>query len=354
MSNSTMSFATPGKSVAGNHAGLDDLAVTAEQMRADLADFLGKRANGASAALDLLRAMHLSRTGWDFGVDRESVKLHLDRVTDMSKSLDRAQVWVASPALTAAVVDHELVTSPDGYLLESTDEAPAPVGVVLFADPITDASDLPIYGLAWESEGTGESLQLAVTALTKASALYETLPPRFLPNRRDRSVHTPNAMVLAVSQVSTSIQSYGHHPHWGAAPASVLVGLLLAFWDLRPAFEHDEQTVTQKTGKGRKVRVKFRPVRVIRETATRYTGTPVPAEDEHRWAEQTLRWKVQEQWSWRCPNPHNHKAIVDAGGSCPKVRVRVKEHVNGPKGRKLDTRRTARINTISTKTSEPS
>lgn len=333
---------------------LTDLAVTAEQMRTDLADFLGKRTGGASAALDLLRAMHLSRTGWDFAADQQSVKLHLDRVTDMSRSLDHAQVWVASPGLTAAVVDHELVTSSDGYLLESTDEAPAPVGVVLFADPITDASDLPIYGLAWESEGAGESLHLAVTALTRASDLYDTLPTRFLPRRRDRNVYTPNAMVLAVSQVSTSIQSYGDHAHWGAAPASVLVGLLLAFWDLRPAFEHDEQTVTQKIGKGRKLRVKFRPVRVIRETATRHTGTPVSAEHEHRWAEQTLRWKVQERWSWRCPNPHNHKAIIEAGGSCPKVRVRVKEHVNGPKGRQLDPRRAARITTISTKGSETS
>ncbi|MER8120654.1 hypothetical protein [Streptomyces sp. NPDC094031] len=353
MPNPTTRIATPGNSGAENRASLDDLAVTAEQMRADLADFLGRRANGASAAVDLLRAMHLSRTGWDFAVDPESVKLHLGRVTDMSRNLDNAQVWVASPALTAAVTDHELVTSSDGYLLESTDEAPAPVGVVLFADPITDASDLPIYGLAWESEGTGENLQLAVTALTRASGLYDTLPPRFLPQRRDRSLHTPNAMVLAVSQVSTSIQSYGHHPHWGAAPASILVGLLLAFWDLRPAFEHDERTVTQKTGKGRKLRVKFRPVRVIRETATRYTGTPVPAEHEHQWAEQTLRWKVQEQWSWRCPNPRNHKAIIEAGGTCPKVRVRVREHVNGPKGRELDPRSAVRINTSSTKTSEP-
>ncbi|MFJ4702960.1 hypothetical protein ACIP5N_32875 [Streptomyces sp. NPDC088768] len=331
---------------------LTDLAVTAEQMRADLADFLGKRTGGGSAALDLLRAMHLSRTGWDFAADQQSVELHLERLTDMSRNLDHAQVWVASPGLTAAVADHELVTSSDGYLLESTDEAPAPVGVLLFADPITDASDLPIYGLAWESDGTGESLQLAVTALTRASDLYDTLPPRFLPRHRDRSVYTPNAMVLAVSQVSASIQSFGHHPHWGAAPASVLVGLLLAFWDLRPAFEHDEQTVTQKTGKGRKLRVKFRPVRVIRETATRHTAAPVPAEHEHRWAEQTLRWEVREQWSWRCPNPHNHKAIIEAGGSCPKLRARVKKHVNGPKGRDLDPRRAARISTISTKANE--
>jgi hypothetical protein len=156
-------------------------------------------------------------------------------------------------------------------------------------------------------------------------------------------------MVLAVPQVSTKIQSYGHHPHWGAPPASILVGLLLAFWSLRPAFEHDEQTVARKSGKGRKLRVKLRDVRVIREAATRYTGEHVPAEHDRRWADETLRWSVDARWSWRCPNPRDHRAIVEAGGICPKIKVRVKAHVNGPKGRDLDSRRTARISTISTR-----
>lgn len=62
---------------------------------------------------------------------------------------------------------------------------------------------------------------------------------------------------------------------------------------------------------------------------------------------------IKERWSWRCPNPHLHKAIVEAGGTCPKARVQVKEHVNGPRGRGLDNRRTARISTISTKAGEP-
>ncbi|MFJ9574681.1 hypothetical protein [Streptomyces bacillaris] len=335
---------------------LEDSAVVAEQMRAGLADFFGRPIGGLPVALDFIQAMHLSRTSQDFADDREAIKLHLDRVTQMSKNLDQAQVWVATPTLTAAVADHELVTSSDGYLLENTDEAPAPVGVVFFPTPITDASDLPIHGLAWESAGSGAQLQLSVTALTSAPDLYDTLPPPLLPGQLATSPYAPNALVLAVPQISTTIQSYGHHPYWGAAPASVLVGLLLAFWDLRPAFEHDERTVTQKTGKGRKIRVKFRPVRVIRETATRHTGAPDHAdhaEHVHHWGEETQRWTVEERWSWRCPNPHRHKAIVDAGGSCPKVRVRVKEHVNGPRGRELDIRRTARISTISTKVGEP-
>ncbi|MFE9428999.1 hypothetical protein ACFYNO_39320 [Kitasatospora sp. NPDC006697] len=328
---------------------IEHSAETAEQMRADLADFFGKPVRGLPVALDFIQAMHLSRTGEDLGDDRQAVELHLNHVIQMSKNLDQAQVWVASPSLTSAMADHELVTSPDGYLLESTDEAPAPVGVVLFPVPITAASELPIHGLAWESEGSGAQLQLSVTALTSTADLYEALPPPLLPSHWTRSSYAPNAMVLAVPQVSTKIQSYGHHPHWGAAPASILIGLLLAFWSLRPAFEHDEQTVTRKSGKGRKLRVKFREVRVIREAATRYTGEHVAAEHDRRWADETLRWSVDARWSWRCPNPRDHKAIVEAGGTCPKIKVQVKAHVNGPVGRRLDTRRTARISTISTR-----
>ncbi|MHC3392448.1 hypothetical protein [Streptomyces sp. A 4/2] len=328
---------------------IEHSAETAEQMRADLADFFGKPVRGLPVALDFIQAMHLSRTSKDIGDNRRAVELHRDWVLEMAKNLEQAQVWVASPSLTSAITDHELVTSPDGYLLENTDEAPAPVGVVHFPVPITAASELPIYGLAWESEGSGDQLQLSVTALTSTPDLYEALPPPLLPSHWARSPYAPNAMVLAVPQISTKIQGYGHHPHWGAAPASILVGLLLAFWSLRPAFEHDEQTVARKTGKGRKLRVKFRPVRVIREVATRFTGEHVPAEHDRRWADETLRWSVDARWSWRCSNPRDHKAIVEAGGTCPKIKVRVKAHVNGPKGRGLDTRRTARISTISTR-----
>lgn len=333
----------------------EDCAEAAERMRADLVDFFGKRVRGLPLAMDIIQAMHLSRTGQDIAEDRNAIKLHLDLVTKTAKNFDQdAQVWVASPALTSAVADHELVTSDDGYLLENTDEAPAPVGVVYFPVPITDASDLPIHGLAWETAGTGHHLQLSVIALTTTAALYEALPAALLPAHKTNTPYIPNALVLAVPQVSTAIQSYGHHPNWGAAPASVLVGLLLAFWDLRPAFEHDERTVTQKTGgNSRKLRVKFRPVRVVREAATRHIGEPVPDEHDHRWAQETQRWKVEERWSWRCPNPHRHKEIVDAGGNCPKIRVTVKEHVNGPKGRAVDARRTVRTSTISTKAAKP-
>ncbi|MFZ3492218.1 hypothetical protein ACODT5_03075 [Streptomyces sp. 5.8] len=330
---------------------LEDSAATAEQMRADLADFFGKPINSYPLAMDLVQAMHLSRTSRDIAEDRAAVKLHLDLLTKMSKNLDEAQVWVASRALTAAVIEHELVTSSDGYLLENTDEAPAPVGVVYFPVPITDASDLPIHGLAWETEGAGAELLLSVTALTSTPDLHGILPELLVPNHQAATPYTPNAMVLAVPQISTSIQSYGHAPHWGAAPGSILVGLLLAFWDLRPAFEHDERTVRQKRGKGRKIRVKFRDVRVIREAATRYTGEHVPAGQDHKWGEETLRWEVEARWSWRCPNPREHKAIIAAGGECPAVKARVKAHVNGPKGRELDPRRAARISTISTKRS---
>ncbi|MFF2378400.1 hypothetical protein ACFVUW_28825 [Streptomyces xiamenensis] len=332
---------------------IEENAEAAEQMRADLADFFGRRIGGLPLALDFIRDMHLSRASQDIAEDRNVLKFHLDRIRTIAKNLDQAQVWVTSPALTSAIADHELVTSSDGYLLANTDEAPAPVGVVYFPTPITDASDLPIHGLAWESAGSGEQIQLSVIALTSTTDLYGFLPPLLLPEHKTTAPHTPNTMVLAVPQVSTTIQSYGHHPDWGAAPASVLVGLLLAFWDLRPAFEHDERTVRRKTGKGRKIRVKFRPVRVIREAATRYSGEPLPAEHGQQWGEETLRWTVEERWSWRCPNPHQHKAIVEAGGTCPKVRVRVKEHVNGPKDRPLDTRRAVRMNTISAKDNEP-
>lgn len=88
---------------------LEDSATTAEQMRADLADFFGKPINGYPLAMDLIQTMHLSRTSQDIAEDRAAVKLHLDLVTKMSKNLDEAQVWVASRALTAAVIDHELV-----------------------------------------------------------------------------------------------------------------------------------------------------------------------------------------------------------------------------------------------------
>ncbi|MEU9256654.1 hypothetical protein AB0D66_33415 [Streptomyces sp. NPDC048270] len=328
---------------------IEDSAATAEQMRADLADFFGKPVNGYPLAMDLIQAMHLGRARQDIADDRAAVKLHLDLVMKMSKNLDQAQVWVASSALSAAVTNHELITSSDGYLLENTDEAPAPVGVVHFPVPITDASDLPIHGLAWETEGTGEKLLLSVTALTRTPDLLGSLPALLVPNHQASTPYTPNAIVLAVPQISTSIQSYGHAPDWGAAPGSILVGLLLAFWDLRTAFEHDECTVKQKSGKGRKLRVKFRDVRVIREAATRFIGERLPAEHDHKWGEETLRWRVEARSSWRCPNPREHKAIIAAGGECPAVKVKVKAHVNGPKGRALDPRRVARISTISAK-----
>nr|BEK71325.1 hypothetical protein KPHV_85520 [Kitasatospora purpeofusca] len=327
-----------------------DGAEAAEQMRSHLADFFGKPVRGLPVSMDFVQAMQFGRTGHDICDDQGAVQAHLSWARMMSKSLDgQAQVWVASPSLTGAMTKHDLVAGSDGYLLEGADEAPAPVGLLHFPDPITGLSDLPIHGIAWDLVGTGEELQLSITALTATAGLIAALPPLLRPNHQPKSPYAPNAMVIAVPQVSTEIQSFGHHPSWGAAPTSVIVGLLLAFWDLRAVFEHDERTVAQRTGQGTKRRVKFRAVRVIREAATRHTGTPVPTGDGHHWGEETLRWSVEERWSWRCPNPRDHRAIIEAGGTCPKVRTLVKGHVNGPRGRALDERRAVRITTVSSK-----
>ncbi|MFB8290166.1 hypothetical protein [Kitasatospora purpeofusca] len=328
---------------------LQDSAAGAEQMRSHLADFFGKPVGGLPISMDYVQAMQFGRTGHDISDNRDAVQAHLSWISMMSRNLDGAQVWVASPALTDAMTEHDLVTSSDGYLLEGASEAPAPVGLLHLPVPITGLSDLPIHGIAWDLAGTGEELQLSITALTETAGLAAALPPLLHPNHQPTSPYVPNAMVIAVPQVSTKIQSFGHHPSWGAAPTSVIVGLLLAFWDLRAVFEHDERTVAQRTGQGRKRRVKFRAVRVIREAATRHTGTPVPTGDGHHWGEATLRWPVEERWSWRCPNPRDHRAIIEAGGTCPKVRALVKEHVNGPRGRALDERRAVRITTVSSK-----
>ena len=318
--------------------------VRAEQMRADLAGFYGKPGRGIPLALDFSQAMYLSQTDTD--LPQEAVQLQLDVVALLAAALDKAQVWVATAALTAAIVDHELVTSSDGYLLQNADEAPAPAGVLYFPAPITGASELPIHGLAWDVSGSGNDLELTVTALTATDVLIGFLDPDLVPNHRPGTQCVPNAIVNATPQYSETIHSYGHPPLWGAAPASILVGMLLAFWDLRTVFEYDEASIPTRARNGsRKRQVRFRRIRVVREPATRYTGEPTPSENEPKWAEETQRWTVPAKWGWRCPNPHLHKALIEAGGTCPKVRVRIREHTNGPLGRDLDPRPTVRIAT---------
>ncbi|MEU7061920.1 hypothetical protein [Streptomyces sp. NPDC046197] len=156
----------------------------------------------------------------------------------------------------------------------------------------------------------------------------------------------------------------------------------MAFWDLRAPIARDadssgdadtgEDTLTvlqhaepghgtKKPGRSRKSkRTKQSPrkrrVRVIREPAHKQApGTkeePTNTADANaapdripapNWKEDTLRWEVSMKHQNRCPNPHQHRAIIEAGGECKPVLVPVKAHVNGPKGRDVDPRRTVRI-----------
>lgn len=167
------------------------------------------------------------------------------------------------------------------------------------------------------------------------------------------------------------LNGYSNPDTFGAPGPATILALLLTFWDLRlPAPAPDETDIPQtadeyivtvlqhivpgskKTGRsgknkrGSRAPAK-RPIRIIREPA-HMPGPSDPAGSTaavpaRRWKDDTLRWEVRAKSQNRCPNPHQHRAIIEAGGTCPPVKVPVRAHRNGPKGRDTDPRRTVRI-----------
>jgi hypothetical protein len=222
-------------------------------------------------------------------------------------------------------------------------------------------------------QGTGDDLTVDFETITATHLIPTSLPPLLAATTKmPLSPYCPNGLATLHGGV---LNGYSNPDLFGAPGSATILALLLAFWDLRrptdapdspdavEAADEDIVNVPQHTnggtkssGRSRKNKNNRRPgrkrrIRIIREpvhTPTAATDQPQPADGTAGasgpdWKDDTLRWEVTEKYQNRCPNPQQHRAIIEAGGECKPLRVKVKAHFNGPKGRDVDPRRTVRI-----------
>lgn len=360
-------------------------AQDAERLRAQLADFWGKPVGGLPRAVDLMMSMYLTATGRDLVEDPHAIGLCFSMCTDFAAAYRTSDVWVAPHSMAARIACHPLVNQASVIVGSLEDAAPARDGLVYFSTPVHLDDLYPVHGLAWHMEGTGDGLAFSVETITATQLLPTRLPPLVAASTRlPLAPYCPNGVSTLVDGV---LAGYGNPESFGAPDPATALALVLAFWELRAptipgaddgspvdaATGEDTLTVlqhagadpghgTKKTGRGRKNKrnkksPRKRRIRVIREPA--HTPAPGPrtrpsadtgdgtvaAEyiPEPNWKDDTLRWEVSMKYQNRCPNPHQHRAVIEAGGECKPVRVRVKAHFNGPRGRDVDPRRTVRI-----------
>ncbi|MDX3020042.1 hypothetical protein [Streptomyces acidiscabies] len=319
----------------------------AEQLRAELTDFWGRPHLGVPLGADLTQAMLFTDNGGDIGFRPELAPAHLFLCEQISDAFDGSTVWAAPHAMTRAISAYPLLAEEDGLSHVREEDAPARDGLVYFPHPITGHSAHPIYGLAWQmtgGAGTGDPIGLACHTITRTRLIPTLLPAIAHPRHWAETALSCNSLVLLESPDRPAVVM-GRPLLWGAPDPQTTLRLILAFWSLRPPRDQeDERSVPQRTSKKNKkgARPKRRRVRVIRENAlTRPAGESTGV--TRHWNDDTLRWQVEEKWQWRCPDPRRHAEIIASGGTCPKVRVKVKAHDNGPKGRSLDPRRAVRI-----------
>ncbi|MFF7115434.1 hypothetical protein ACFY91_24425 [Streptomyces albogriseolus] len=328
----------------------DQDAYRAEQLRVDLTDFWGRPHLGVPLGADLTQAMLFTENGNDIGFRPELAPAHLTLCQMISDAFDDSTVWAAPHTMARAISDHPALTEEEDRPVIQEETAPARDGLIYFPHPITGHSLHPIYGLAWQMNGgvdTGKPIGLACHTITRTSLIPTLLPVTAHPRYWADTTLSCNSLVLLQSPDSPAV-AMGRPHLWGAPTAETTIRLVLAFWNLRPPQDQeDERSVPQRTSKSNKkkhkgARPKRRQVRIIRENAhSRPASEPTGA--TRHWRDDTLRWHVEEQWQWRCPNPRQHAEIIASGGTCPKVRVKVKGHDNGPMGRNLNPLRTVRI-----------
>ncbi|MFI9018714.1 hypothetical protein ACIGZI_32240 [Streptomyces griseus] len=274
-----------------------------------------------------------------------------------------SDVWVAPHTMGERIAAHPFLSGQGITAGRLEDLAPARDGFVYFPTPLHLIDCHPLHGLAWHMAGTGDELTTDIETITATRLL---LPLLAAPTKLPRTPYCPNGLITLHRNV---LNGYSNPVLFGAPGPATTLALLLAFWNLRrptadgasdsQTADEDILTVLQhltpdakKTGlSGKKKRGSRapakRPIRIIREPA-RIPGPGGPAGSTaaapgQRWKDGTLRWEVKAKSQNRCPNPHQHRAIIEAGGTCPPVSVPVRAHRNGPKGRDTDPRRTVRI-----------
>jgi hypothetical protein len=324
-------------------------AFRAEQLRAELTDFWGTPHKGAPLGADLIQALTFTSTGIDVtsAAEPDLIEAHRRICAQTSAAFDKAAVWVAPQRMTQAITAHPLVT---GEACEPNDleaAAPARNGLVYFPEPIETLSAYPVHALAWQLERAAEDglVSLAVETISTTRLIPAKLPHEAGPTHLATTELSTNSLTVTGPAMNGLTIPFGDTEVWGAPAPKTAILLTLAFWDLRPPQDQEEEaSFPQRTkGKAKKgKRLANRRVRIIRESAVTHPAAE-PTGSAHTWNEKTLRWEVAAKLQWRCPNPHQHRAIVEAGGTCPKVQVLVKAHTNGPKGRAVDQRRTVRI-----------
>ncbi|MCX4826906.1 hypothetical protein OG883_45550 [Streptomyces sp. NBC_01142] len=353
---------------------LEARAHQAERLRTQLADFWGKPLRGIPCGMDLLRTMFITVTAQDLTHD---AALHYLALCDNNAAAYRtSDVWVAPHSMGQRITEHPFLTTDSITVGNLEDIARARDGLVYFPTPIHLDGLHPLSGLAWHMEGTGDDLTVDFETITDTRLIPTSLPPLLAATTKlPLSPYCPNGLATLHGDV---LNGYSNPDLFGAPGPATILALLLAFWDLcRPTDAPDDpdspeavdaadedivnvpqhtNTGTKNTGRNRKNKnnrrpARKRPIRIIRESAhtpTAATGQPRPTDGTadasgSNWKDDTLRWEVSQKYQNRCPNPHQHRAIIEAGGECKPVRVPVKAHVNGPRGRDVDPRRTVRI-----------
>lgn len=329
----------------------DQDAYRAEQLRAHLTDFWRTPLKGYPLGADLTQALIFTKSGADIGRRDELASAHLAFCVQTGDAYDETAVWVAPHAMTHAMREHTLLAGAADSLHHLEEAVPAPDGLICFPHPIEGLSAHPIHALAWQSNGgadSGKPLSMVIHTITETSLIPTLLPATAHPHHWAATRLSTNSVTI-IRDLDSPALAMGDPGMWGAPTPTTALLLTLAFWDLRPPSQlEDERAIPQRApGKGKKnrkngARPARRRVRIIREhTFTGPTSTPMGG--AHHWSEDTLRWRVKEQWQRRCPNPHRHAEIIASGGTCEPVKVRVKAHDNGPVGRPVDDRRTVYI-----------
>ncbi|MFJ6438719.1 hypothetical protein [Streptomyces sp. NPDC091416] len=336
------------------------LARHAERMRSRLADFWGKPVRGVPHGMDLFQAMHVTGSGHE--PSPSILGSYRTACHTFAAAYRTSDVWVAPHSMAERITEHPLVINDSVVAGNLEDPAPARDGLIYFPTPLLLGGLHPLYGIAWHMEGTGDELAVDIETITATRLAPSRFPPLLAASvQLPRGPYCPNS-VITLRQ--GALCGYSDYRLFGAPDPASGLALLLAFWDLRRPTEapdahtspdedlvsvppDDSTSRSRKNGRGRRAARK-RHIRVIREPV----HTHVVGEQAARtssdgsgpsWRDDTLRWEVSERHQNRCPNPHQHRAIIEAGGECKPIRVPVAAHFNGPRGRDVDPRRAVRV-----------
>ncbi|WP_327357845.1 hypothetical protein [Streptomyces sp. NBC_01304] len=338
-------------------------ALHAERMRAQLAEIWGKPVRKLPRGMDLLQTMYNTTSSQDLTEAR--IPYFLNLCARNAAAYRTPETLVAPHSMGQRLINHPFLSGAPIHATNLEATALVPDGLVYFPTPIQLDDLHPLYGLAWHMTGSGRDLTLDIETVTTTQLIPTRLPPLLAATTKlPRTLYCPNSVVTLHQHI---LSRHSNPAPFGAPDPAAVLALLLAFWDLRPptpapdtaddAGEHlvhvpnlttpDHNTPPRgRQNKGATPTPPKRAIRIIHEPAHTPATSPHPTATDStgaKWKEDTLRWEVGERWQNRCPNPHQHRAIIEAGGECTPVLVRVKPHTNGPRGRATDSRRTVRI-----------